>query len=106
MDVRKSISGIALISILSACGGNPTRVEYVDRPVEVFIPVPAEIPEPAIIKEPFLPIWLLTEENKNDPDLIAKYYVKTVKLLQTHSNLLQCQIDAYRTESEPQCKEE
>jgi hypothetical protein len=95
---------LVMVLILSGCAGTQTVVEYVDRPVEVFIAVPTPVPEPAIINEPFLPIVLLKEENINDPDVIAKYYVKTVILLNNYANTLQCQIDSYRTESLPQCK--
>ena len=88
--------------VLGGCTTTP-EIKYVDRPVRVEIMVPAEIPEPPIINEPFLPIELLIPENITDPDKIARYYVKSVQLLKTYAAMLQCALDAYRTETEPQC---
>lgn len=89
--------------ILAGCATEP-EIKYIDRPVRVEIMVPADIPEPPVINRPFLPIELLKPENITDPDKVARYYVKSIRLLETYSAQLQCALDAYRTESEPQCK--
>jgi hypothetical protein len=93
--------GVILV-FMAGCSQAPV-IKYVDRPVQVEIMVPADIPEPPVINRPFLPIELLQPENIVDPDKIARYYVKSVRLLETYAAQLQCALDAYRTESEAQC---
>jgi hypothetical protein len=91
-----------MLLFLGACVSDPV-IKYVDRPIQVEIMVPADIPEPPSITRPFLPVRLLTEENITDPDKIAKYYVKSLYLMENYADKLQCALDAYRTETAPQC---
>jgi len=93
---------LSLFLVLMGCATEP-KIIFVPQPVEVKVPVIVPPPEPLKINEPFLPIWLLEPENIINKDKIAKYYVKTVLLLQTYSNQLQCSLDAYREEK--LCKE-
>jgi hypothetical protein len=92
-----------LMAFLTACAAPPI-IEYVDRPYPVEVIVVAPIPEPPVIKTAFLPIWLLEPEHIDNPDTVSLYYVKSVKMLQTKNNQLQCALDGYRTETEPQCQ--
>lgn len=72
-------------------------------PKEVLIPTHAAVPEPPVIEQPFLPIWLLTDEDDANPDKVVRYYVKSLYMQRLHSEKLQCALDAYRIESEKQC---
>ena len=72
-------------------------------PKEVLIPVSGPVPEPPVIEQPFLPIWLLVDEDDNNPDKVVRYYVKSLYLQRLHSQKLQCALDAYRIETEMQC---
>lgn len=91
-----------IVLFMAGCSTTP-EIKYVDRPIQVEIMVPAEIPEPPVINRPFLPIQLLKPENITDPDKVARYYVKSIRLLETYAAQLQCALDAYRTDTEPQC---
>ena len=100
--MNKLIIIIFSVAVLAGCATKP-EIKYVDRPIRVEIMTPADIPEPPSINKPFLPVRLLTEENITDPDKIAKYYVKSLYLMERHADKLQCALDAYRTATEPLC---
>lgn len=93
-EMRVVILGIILL-MLSGCATM--------GPKEVLVPVSAPIEEPPVIEQPFLPIWLLTDEDDANPDKVVRYYVKSLYLQRLHSQKLQCALDAYRIETAPQC---
>jgi len=93
--MRVVILGI-ILALLSGCA-------TMDGPKEVLIPVNAPIQEPPVIEQPFLPIWLLTDEDDENPDKVVRYYAKSLYLQRLHSQKLQCALDAYRIETERQC---
>ncbi len=72
-------------------------------PKEVLVPVATPIAEPPVVFQPFLPIWLLTDEDDANPDKVVRYYVKSLYLQRLHSQKLQCVLDAYRIETDMQC---
>ena len=93
--VKRLIFILFLSAVLAGCAGQQQK--------DVFIPVSGPIPEPPVITQPFLPIWLLTDEDDENPDKVVRYYVKALYLQRLHSDKLQCALDAYRIETEPQC---
>lgn len=74
-----------------------------NEPKEVLVPTHAGVPEPPVVEQPFLPIWLLTDADDENPDKVVRYYVKSLYMQKLHSEKLQCALDAYRVETEKQC---
>jgi hypothetical protein len=103
MNKFKLLLTLPIMLLIMGASCQPKPVEYVDRPYEVKVLVPVPPPEPPTITAPFLPIYLLAPEHIDDPDLIAKYYVKSIYLQKSYSRKLQCALDVYRTETESQC---
>lgn len=91
----KIFLAIALSFLLVGCAAN--------QPVEILVPVATPVAEPPVIVQPFLPIWLLVDEDEANPDKVVRYYVKSLYLQRLHSQKLQCALDAYRIETEQQC---
>jgi len=102
MKINKIILLLLALIALVGCATEP-EIVYVDRPVQVDVPVIIPTPEPLIIKKPFLPIELLVEKNIVEPSEIAKAYVKSLIILQDYANSLQCALDAYRITTIKQC---
>ena len=94
---------LVMFLFLAGCASEPPV--YIDRPVEVEVPVIVPPPEPFEIKEPFLPIELLEPEHIDEPSKIAIAYVKSVIILQSYANRLQCTLDTYRTTTKKMCKD-
>lgn len=101
--LKTMIATPIILILMGASCQTKEVIKYVDRPYEVKVPVVIPIPEPPTINNPFLPLWLLRPENIQDPDIIAKYYVKSVYLLESQVDKLQCALDAYRTETPKMC---
>lgn len=104
MDASKDYGGISRMKILqilllswvlAGCAANP--------PVEILVPVAAPIEEPPVIEQPYLPIWLLSDDDSDDTAKISRYYVKSLYLQRLHSDKLQCALDAYRITTTRQC---
>jgi hypothetical protein len=101
-QMKKFVMLIIVAMLMVGCATE--RIVYVDRPVEVLVPVPVDPPEPMPVNEPFLPVWLLGPENISDPDKIAIAYVKSLIILESYANRLQCALDTYRKETPKLCK--
>lgn len=86
---------MVLSAILAGCAAT--------GPKEILVPVATPIAEPPVIVQPFLPIWLLTDEDDANPDKVVRYYVKSLYMQRLHSQKLQCALDAYRIETDMQC---
>lgn len=93
--MKRLIVLLFLSAVLAGCASK--------QPKDVLIPVSGPVPEPPVITQPFLPIWLLTDEDDENPDKVVRYYVKSLYMQKLHSQKLQCALDAYRVETEPQC---
>lgn len=95
MDAKKSF-GITIILcfiLLSGCAKNPTVIQYVDRPVEVKVPVTV-YPDIKPIVCPKLPIFKLNEQSTNSE--IAEAYVRSVKIQRGCLKLMEESIKAVR----------
>lgn len=92
----KKIMILVLACLLIGCGTS-------GRPKEVLVPVPTPIQEPPQLKQPFLPIWLLTETDGDEPDKVSRYWAKSLCLQMLYTVQLQCALDAYRIDTEKQC---
>lgn len=79
MDVKRSyiIALTICFILLAGCAKNPTVIQYVDRPVEVKVPVTV-YPNIEPVTCPKLPIVKLNENSTNAE--IAEAYVRSVKI--------------------------
>lgn len=72
-----------------------TKIEYIDRIVEVKVPVPIECPAPPKIPKAILPIHSLTKLNRTNPPKVARAYVNSIIILLNENNKLRVVLDAY-----------
>ena len=90
-----------VVSII--CGLFLTGCVCQGKPKEVLVPLATPIAEPPVIEQPYLPIWLLTDQDDENPDKGVRYYAQSLYMQRLHSQKLQCALDAYRIETPKQC---
>lgn len=93
-DGTEIMKYLILVLFLTGC----CTTEYIDRPVEVKVPVIVPHPEPPVVNEPELPISKLDKEST--PNEVAKAYAISIKLLKGYGDQLQTIINSYRNEQQ------
>jgi hypothetical protein len=75
---------------LVACKDQPTRVEYKDKDVPVYI-----TPAPPVVPRPDLAINHLTDKQKDDTGELAKAYAVSLKQVMQYACKLENIVDTY-----------
>lgn len=85
------ISILIIILLLIGCSSNPiveSKIQYVNKPI-------LYCPEPPTVEKPILLIDNLSENDKNNPGLVAKTYKATIKQLTNYIEQLELILGQY-----------
>lgn len=90
---------LCLVLTLSGCGLFTKRPAPV--PEKVYVTVTEECPvPPELERDPHLPIFDLSEEDKNSPNKVGKAYVLSIQTLQKKYTEALIILDGYRNTDE------
>jgi len=88
----KIIHTILMSLMLVGCAAEKQIIRV---PFEVEVPVIVECPAPPTINPPFLPIYLLSEEDKGDNPKIARAYVESLQLMKNYAEKQSAALGVY-----------